>query len=381
MREKTVYFDNAATSFPKPPRVIKEVTRALNICGNPGRGSHRLSRAASEILYDCRERAAEMFGSEPERVVLTMNATHSLNIAIKGLTHRNEHVLISDIEHNSVLRPLCKMADRGVNFDVYNTFGGNEEKILDSISSKIRGNTRVIVANHASNICNIILPIGKIGKLCRDRGIIFIVDASQSAGRIPIDMRNMNIDALCMPGHKGLMGPQGSGLLIFGDNVDLTADTLIEGGSGSNSLDVRMPDELPDRFEAGTLMTPAVAGLSAGIEWIKKIYPEVNIIEANDGPDGRKFAYENGKEAEDIQNKYIVHKLNGIKVIHVYSGTFYGESVAKALEAENKYISIDLESLPVSGTKIRNSPYEYKDFMEEFVFDEYIKSRKGDNNE
>ncbi len=121
--------------------------------------------------------------------------------------------------------------------------------------------------------------------------------------------------------------------------------------------------------------------ISKRAEWIKKIYPEVNIIEANDGPDGRKFAYENGKEAEDIQNKYIVHKLNGIKVTHVYSGTFYGESVAKALEAENKYISIDLESLPVSGTKIRNSPYEYKDFMEEFVFDEYIKSRKGDNNE
>ena len=270
MRSRTVYLDHAATSFPKPQCVIKEVTRAMRQCGNPGRGSHSLAVAAAEAIYDCRERAAHMFGAEPERVILTMNATHALNMAIKGFLREDDHVLISDMEHNSVLRPVYKLQERGVSFDVYGSFGGSEERVLDSISEKLRENTRMIIANHASNISNITLPIESIGKFCRERGIIFIVDASQSAGRLPIDVKAMNIDALCMPGHKGLMGPQGSGLLILGDGVELP-DTFIEGGSGSNSLDLNMPDDLPDHLEGGTLMTPAAAGLAAGIEWVGKI--------------------------------------------------------------------------------------------------------------
>lgn len=270
MRGREVYLDNAATSFPKPQCVVRAATAALRQCGNPGRGSHRLARTAAETVYECRERAASMFGAEAERVVLAMNATHALNMALKGYLREGDHVLISDMEHNSVLRPLCGLRERGVSFDIYGSFGGAKEKILADITEKLRENTRMVVACHASNISNITLPVEEIGELCRRRGIIFVVDASQSAGRLPINVKTMNIDALCMPGHKGLMGPQGSGLLVLGERAELPKP-FIEGGSGSNSLITSMPDELPDRLEGGTLMTPAAAGLAAGIEWVSRV--------------------------------------------------------------------------------------------------------------
>ena len=271
-----IYLDNAATSFPKPRRVAEEQLRCMQFYGgNPGRGSHALALAAAEKIYECREALASFFGSRnPENVIFTMNTTMALNTAIKGLLHRGDHVLISDMEHNAVFRPIYKLAQDGViTYDVFDTFPTNplrtEKMICASILEKIRPTTRMLICAHASNICSATLPIKAIGAFCRKKGILLVVDAAQSAGHLPIDMDEMQIDALCTPGHKGLWGPQGCGVLILGDGI--IADTLIEGGSGYNSLEGDMPKEAPERYEAGTLPTPAIAGLLEGVREINRL--------------------------------------------------------------------------------------------------------------
>lgn len=266
-----IYLDNAATSYPKPRSVYNAVAKCMRRAGgNPGRGSHALADAAAEAVYRCREAAGEMFGCEPENVVLTFNATHALNLAIKGFAGRGGHILISDIEHNSVYRPVRALCEtHGYRFDIYSSCGGREDEVIEDIKSKLTPDTDMIIANHASNICSLTLPIERIGNLCRERGITFIVDASQSAGHMKLDMRDISADAVCMPGHKGLYGPQGSGLLLL--RGDRLPNTLIEGGSGINSLDAFMPDILPERLEAGTLSAPCAAGLEAGIRWVNSV--------------------------------------------------------------------------------------------------------------
>lgn len=271
-----IYLDNAATSFPKPRRVVEEQLRCMqSYCGNPGRGSHSLALAAAEKIYECREELASFFGSaNPENVIFTMNTTMALNTAIKGLLRSGDHVLLSDMEHNAVFRPIYKLASEGgITYDVFETFPTNptrtSEMICASILEKLRSNTRMLICAHASNICSATLPLREIGTLCRKKGILFVVDAAQSAGHLPINIAEMQIDALCSPGHKGLWGPQGCGILVLGDGI--VADTLIEGGSGYNSLAGNMPKEAPERYEAGTLPTPAIAGLLEGIREIKRL--------------------------------------------------------------------------------------------------------------
>lgn len=270
-----IYLDNAATSFPKPAGVWREQMRCMQkYCGNPGRGSHALALAAAEKIYECREEVAALFGSTtPENVIFTMNTTMSLNMAIKGLLRDGDHVLISDMEHNAVRRPVHALAEAGhVTYDVFPTFPSapnrTPTRICASILERIKPNTRMLVCAHASNICSATLPLCEIGALCRQRGILFVVDAAQSAGHLPIDVQKMHIAALCAPGHKGLMGPQGTGILLFGEGV--SAQTLIEGGSGYNSRDAQMPSEAPERYEAGTLPTPAIAGLCEGIREVRR---------------------------------------------------------------------------------------------------------------
>ena len=271
-----IYFDNAATSFPKPRRVAEEQMRCMQIYGgNPGRGSHALALAAAEKIYECREELADFFGCpNPEKVIFTMNTTMALNTAIKGLLRHGDHVLISDMEHNAVFRPIYKLARDGViTYDVFESFPTNPDRTVEmicaSILEKIRPNTRMLICAHASNICSATLPLQEIGELCRKKNILFVVDAAQSAGHLPIDMEQMQIDALCAPGHKGLWGPQGCGILILGK--DVVADTLIEGGSGYNSLEGNMPEDAPERYEAGTLPTPAIAGLLEGLREVKRL--------------------------------------------------------------------------------------------------------------
>ncbi|MBQ9121040.1 MAG: aminotransferase class V-fold PLP-dependent enzyme [Clostridia bacterium] len=265
-----VYLDNAATTFPKPETVL----RTMNECmrqygGNPGRSSHRLSLRAAEKIFECREEVATLFDApSPESVMFTYNTTYALNMAIKAHLIYGSHVLISDMEHNSVLRPIDEAARRGYcTYDIF-TSAGDSAAVMEAIRQKTRLNTRMLVCNHASNVGGRVLPLKMIGQYCRARGICFIVDGAQSAGTIPISLKEMQIDALCVPGHKGLYGPQGVGIMVLG--TERLGRTFIEGGNGIRSLEREMPDFLPERYEAGTLATPCIAGLCEGIKWLKQ---------------------------------------------------------------------------------------------------------------
>ncbi len=266
-----IYLDNAATTFPKPHRVYKEVEQCLkHDCGNPGRGAHTLALAAAERIYACRESLADFLGlNAPERIVFTHNTTHALNLALKGFLQQGDHVLISELEHNAVRRPLCRLREeRGVSFDTFPVIGKSTQELLDGIARRIRPNTVAVVCVHASNICSVSLPLGEIGLLCRARGLSFVVDAAQSAGHLPINMREMKIDALAAPAHKALYGIQGAGILALGEGFDPLP--LLEGGSGVDSLSDKMPQEAPERYEAGTPSTPAIAGLLAGVKAVRE---------------------------------------------------------------------------------------------------------------
>lgn len=228
-----------------------------------------MALSASSKIYECREELSGFFGlGIPENVVFTQNTTHSLNLVIKGLLKSGDHVIISDMEHNSVLRPILKLQkERGIRYDVFRTHP--HESIINEVKRLIRRNTRLLVCTHCPNISSTVLPIEEIGVLCRSHGILFVVDAAQSAGHIPINIKKMNIDALCLPGHKGLYGIQGCGAALLGENVVL--DTLTEGGNGINSLDGFMPTLPPERYESGTLPTPSIAALCEGLKEIQKI--------------------------------------------------------------------------------------------------------------
>lgn len=278
-RSRTLYLDHAATSYPKPPSVGRAILRCMDESGgNPGRGSHRLSLAAAKEVYACRACAAEMFGTSPERVIFTLNATHALNIATKGIMRGGGHALCSDLEHNAVLRPLYRLAqDKVIEFSVFPSFplmqSGREDAIMTSLAAAVRADTRMVVCTHASNICSAHMPIRRIGEFCHRRNIVFVVDASQSAGASDINMERDHIDALCMPGHKGLLGPQGTGMLLLGSRfADGTLlDTLLEGGNGVDSLSPLMSDDSPERYEAGTPASASIAGLRAGLEAVRSL--------------------------------------------------------------------------------------------------------------
>ena len=264
-----IYFDHAATSFPKPRCVLEAALRcAKEDCGNPGRGSHPLALASAERIYRCRERIAEFLGApDPLRVVFTLNATYAINFLLKGTLQPGDHILISDLEHNAVLRPLhALMAQRSIHYDVFSTQSGD---ICADILSKYRANTRALICTHQSNVCSFALPLEKIGALCQQLHLLFFVDAAQSAGHLPIDMQQMHIDALCAPGHKGLLGLQGCGFCVLGERVH--PDTLVEGGSGYLSLSPDMPQDFPEKGEAGTLPTPAITSLESGIAYLQSV--------------------------------------------------------------------------------------------------------------
>lgn len=263
-----IYLDNAATTFPKPRCVYDEVLRCMkNYCGNPGRSSHKLSIESSEKIFEARNVIAELFNAQAENVVFTYNTTYALNIAIKSNLEPDSHVLISDIEHNSVIRPVFSEYTRGIcSYDFFST-EGNDEDIINDILSKITPKTSMLICTQASNVCSKILPIKKIGALCHNLNIYFIVDGAQSAGIYDIDLEKMQIDALCIPSHKALYGPQGTGVVIFKN--EKIGKSFIEGGTGINSFDMSMPDFLPEGYEAGTLSTPTIVGLCEGVKWVK----------------------------------------------------------------------------------------------------------------
>ncbi len=263
-----IYFDHAATSYPKPPEVFTAIEQTL--CergGNPGRSSHRLALAAAEQIYETREKLAVFFDStSPESFVFTQNATHALNLALKSAVLPGDHVLISDLEHNAVFRPVYRLfRDRTISFSVFRTAGD----ILANIESVRQDNSRILICTHVSNVNGRRLPIEKIADYCRQKGLYFILDASQSAGHTPISLRALDPDALCAPAHKGLLGIQGAGFVYLRSKEGLCE--YMEGGSGSHSLSPEMPDALPERYEAGTPATPAIAALGAGINALTKL--------------------------------------------------------------------------------------------------------------
>ncbi|MGN1444336.1 MAG: aminotransferase class V-fold PLP-dependent enzyme [Acutalibacteraceae bacterium] len=263
-----IYLDNAATSFPKPKSVLNAMCRASLYSANPGRGGHRLSAQAGEIVFKTREKAAELFHADIERVIFTKNCTESLNTMIKGCLTRGDHVIISSLEHNSLLRPVQKLSEQGIiTYDVANVIPQSDEQTVSNFRSLIRPNTKLIACCHVSNVFGTVLPIKKISELCRENGILFAVDAAQSAGTFGYDMNDGSIDFLCMPGHKGLLGPMGTGLLILNHNAQL--DSFIEGGTGSLSLERSQPEILPDKFESGTVNLPGIAGLYEGLKIIE----------------------------------------------------------------------------------------------------------------
>ena len=266
-----IYFDNAATTLTKPRSVYSAVQNTLkNYSANPGRSGHTLAMEAAARAYEARCRVARFFGcSKEENVVFTLNGTMSLNIAIKGVARKGDHFIISCLEHNAVARPIEALKNKGViSYDIAQIFD-DDEKTVESFARLIRKNTRAIVCTHVSNVFGTVLPIEKIGQLARDRGIIFIVDVAQSAGILPVDAKLMNIDFLCMPAHKGLFAPMGLGVLIACG--DISIETLIEGGTGSASSSLSQPLFLPDRLESGTINLPAIAGLSAGLDFISSV--------------------------------------------------------------------------------------------------------------
>ena len=268
-----VYLDHAATSWPKPTAVHRAVFDCMTRAGgNPGHGSHALSDAAARLVYDCRSALAEMFGASPERVILTAGATHALNLALHGSLRQGDHVLCSNMEHNAVYRPLCDLQKQlGVTFDTIVTPANDARtgtaRIVTDAAAKIKPTTRMLVCAHMSNIVSSVMPLAALGAFCKRHGMLFCVDAAQSAGHLPIDMEQMQIDLLCLPGHKGLYGLQGCGALILGKNVSLSP--LLQGGNGVFSLSGDMPDLPPERYEAGTLPTPAIAGLLAGMREVQ----------------------------------------------------------------------------------------------------------------
>lgn len=263
-----IYFDNGATTFPKPPAVVRAVSSAMqNYGANPGRSGHKMSLKASEIIFNCRENAAALFGVEsPERIIFTDNCTTALNTVIKGLLKSGDHAVISSLEHNAVARPLEYLKRSGVSFSVARVFEGDDEATIESFRNAIRNNTKLVVCTAASNVFGIRPPVERIAALCRIYNILFCVDAAQSAGVVPINMGESGIDFLCAPGHKGLYAPMGTGILAV--NSDILPESLTQGGTGSMSSSLEQPETLPDRYESGTPNLPGIAGLNAGLRFV-----------------------------------------------------------------------------------------------------------------
>ena len=261
-----IYFDNAATTMRKPDCVVQAVTEALCAMGNSGRGVHEGALSASRIIYDTRIALAELFGAEsPERIAFTANSTQALNIAIKGVLNPGDHVITTTLEHNSVLRPLYELEERGVQLTILPADKAGNVRYED-FEQEIRPNTRAIVTTHGSNLTGNLLDIGRLGGIAKKYGLLYIVDASQTAGVFDIDVQQMHIDILCFTGHKGLLGPQGTGGLYVRDGVEVRP--LLSGGSGVQTYLRSHPAQMPTALEAGTLNGHGIAGLGAAVRHI-----------------------------------------------------------------------------------------------------------------
>ena len=261
-----IYLDSAATTFQKPPSVAAAMQDALRTMSSPGRGGYPAAMKAAETAFQCRSELAELFGvGNPDRVIFTSNATHGLNIAIKSLVPPGGKVVVSGYEHNAVTRPLTAL---GAEIAVAEAPLFRQSEVAAAFDRLIVPDIDAVICNHVSNVFGFIQPVKEIAAMCRDRGVPFIIDASQSAGVLSLDLDRLGASFIAMPGHKGLYGPQGTGVLLCGENMSVKP--LMDGGTGSLSIQQEMPDFLPDRLEAGTHNMPGIAGLLAGVRYVKE---------------------------------------------------------------------------------------------------------------
>jgi cysteine desulfurase / selenocysteine lyase len=263
-----IYLDNAATSYPKPEKVYEEMNRCLReYCANPGRGGHAMSLTSGRAVLEARDALCRFFNiGNPMQLCFTKNATEAINLAIRGSLKQGDHVITTSMEHNSVIRPL-KTLERDLSVEI-TVIRGNEWGEIDpeQVEKSLRPNTRLVVSTLSSNVNGIIMPVRDIGTICSGHGALFLLDASQGAGSVAVDVADMHIDMLAFPGHKGLMGPQGTGGLYVREDLKLVP--LMQGGTGSNSENLYQPEFLPDMLESGTLNTPGIVGLGQGVEFV-----------------------------------------------------------------------------------------------------------------
>ncbi len=300
--KQSIYLDNAATSWPKPHQMIEAMDRFIReVGGNSGRSGHHLSVESARIVYETRQRLADLFYvSDPLRIVFSANITESINLALFGLLKPGDHAITTSMEHNAVMRPLRYLEARGIELSVVNC---SSEGVLDpeDIKRFIKKNSKLIVLTHASNVTGTILPIREIGRITREKGLLLLVDSAQTAGVYPIDMENDFVDLLAFTGHKSLYGPMGTGGLVIGNRVNIPKFTPIKmGGTGSHSEFEEQPDFLPDKYESGTLNVIGLAGLSASLDWIHSI------------------GMEKIQMHEKVLCKQLLHGLMAIRKIRIY---------------------------------------------------------------
>ena len=265
------YLDNASTSFPKPPQVANAVFRFMTEVGtNAGRGEYADALGTDDMVFSAREKLCALFGGEdPSCIVFTRNVTESLNLVLKGALKPGDHVIVSSMEHNAVMRPLAQLAERGIEFSRARCA---PDGTLDprEVERLARPDTKMVVMTHASNVCGTVLPLEEVGRTARERGLLFVVDAAQTAGVLPVSLDKLCADAICFTGHKGLLGPQGIGGAVLARDFAKKIEPLVAGGTGSASSSEEMPGFLPDRLEAGTLNLPGIAGLLAALDWLEE---------------------------------------------------------------------------------------------------------------
>ncbi|UJA32168.1 aminotransferase class V-fold PLP-dependent enzyme [Clostridium sporogenes] len=319
-----IYLDNAATTYPKPEKVYSSILNYMkNVGASPGRGGYENALTGDRMVYKCRQSLINLFNfNKIENVIFTSNITASLNILIKSIVKDDWHVITSSMDHNSVIRPLVSLEKSNkIELDILNC---SEEGLInvEAFKNTIKDNTKLVVLSHASNIVGTIQPLEAIGNICKEKGIYFIIDSAQTAGVLPLDFQNLNCNALAFTGHKALLGPQGIGGFIIDDKLNNIATNFIEGGTGSLSESTLQPDFLPDKFESGTMNTPGIAGLLAGIEYINE--EGLNTI----------------KEREEYLSREFINGLLNIDSIKVYG----------PLDA-----SLRTATLSINSSKIDNS--------------------------
>lgn len=329
MGSTMIYMDNAATTMHKPKEVIDAVVAAMSSMGNAGRGVNEASLSASRLIYDTREKLCRLFGAEdPRQIVFTANSTESLNIAIKGILNPGDHVIATMLEHNSVLRPLYEMEKKGVRLTIVKS---NPEGTLDlaDIENAIAPDTKMIVCTNGSNLTGNYIDPEPIGTLAREKGIVFVVDASQTAGVFPIDVQKMKIDVLCFTGHKGMLGPQGTGGMYV--RKGLSVRPLLSGGSGVQTYSKTHPTEMPTALEAGTLNGHGIAGLHAAVEYLEKT--GVDTIRAREQDLMWRF-YEGVKEIPGVKVYGDFSTKNRCAIVTLNIGDYDSSEVSDELLTE-----------------------------------------------